>query len=91
MKKAFKALWHGIKAVFTAVVDWVTTLFGMKDNSKYGRLLRRVVGTTFAAVVIFWAVTALVHFTQSLFRNIGSYFRHFGTIGFCRSKFRNAN
>lgn len=37
MKKVIKALWHGIKAVFTAVVDWVATLFGMKDNSKYGR------------------------------------------------------
>ena len=55
MKKERKSLWKGIKAVFTTVVDWVATLFGMKDNSKYGRVLHRVVGTAFAVVVVAWA------------------------------------
>lgn len=51
MKKEIKALWHGIKAVFTALVNWVATLFGMKnDNSNYSRILRRIVGTAFALV-----------------------------------------
>lgn len=70
MKKVIKALWHGIKAVITAVVDWAATLFGMKDNSKYGRVLHRVVGTTFALVVIFWAAVVLVHFGRSIYWNI---------------------
>ena len=74
MKKERKSLWKGIKAVFTAVVDWVATLFGMKDNSRYGRVLRRVVGTAFAAVVIFWAVAALVRFGRSVYRNIDDIF-----------------
>lgn len=74
MKKERKSLWKGIKAVFTAVVDWVATLFGMKDNSKYGRVLRRVVGTAFAAVVIFWAATSLVHFSRSLYWNFDDIF-----------------
>lgn len=74
MKKEKKSLWKGIKAVFTAVVDWVATMFGMKDNSKYGRVLRRVVGTAFAAVVIFWAVAALTQFVRSVYRNIDDIF-----------------
>ena len=71
-EKAIKALWHGIKAVFTAIVDWVAHLFGMNDNSKYGRVLRRIIGTAFALVVIFWAVTALVRFIRSVYWNISS-------------------
>lgn len=72
MKKVIKALWHGISAVFTAIVDWVATLFGMKDNSKYGRVLHRVVGTAFALVVIFWASVVLVRFGRSVYWNISS-------------------
>ena len=70
MEKEKKSLWKGIKAVFTAVVDWVATLFGMKDNSKYGRVLHRVVGTAFAAVVIVWAMASLVRFGRSAYWNI---------------------
>lgn len=70
MEKEKKSLWKGIKAVFTAVVDWVATLFGMKDNSKYGRVLHRVVGTAFAVVVIVWAVASLVRFGRSVYWDI---------------------
>ena len=72
MKKAIKALWQGIKAVFTAIVDWVATLFGMKDNSKYGHVLRRVVGTAFALVVVLCVATALVRFSRSVYWNISN-------------------
>lgn len=74
MKKAIKALWHGIKSVFTAIVDWVAALFGMKDNSKYGRVLRRVVGTAFALVVIVWALASMVRYGRSLCWNIDNVF-----------------
>ena len=74
MKKVLKALWHGIKAVFTAVVDWVATLFGMKDNSKYGRILHRVVGTAFAVVVIVWALASMVRNGRSIWWNIDNIF-----------------
>ena len=70
MGNIFKALWKGSKAVFTAVVDWVATLFGMKDNSKYGRVLHRVVGTAFAAVVVVWATASLVRFGRSAYWDI---------------------
>lgn len=74
MKKAIKALWHGIKVVFTAIVDWVATLFGMKDNSKYGHVLHRVVGTAFAVVVIVWALASMARYGRSLWWNIDNVF-----------------
>lgn len=70
MKKAIKALWHGIKAVFTTVVDGLATLFGLNDNTKYGKSLRRIVGTAFAAVVVLWAAVTLVRFTRGIWRNV---------------------
>jgi len=70
MEKEKKSLCKGIKAVFTVVVDWVATIFGMKDGSKYGRVLHRVVGTAFAAVVIVWAMASLVRFGRNIYWNI---------------------
>ena len=56
-----------IKSVFTTVVDWVATLFGMKnDSTKYSRILRRIVGTGFALVVIFWTLRAAVELLDEL-------------------------
>lgn len=66
MKKAIKALWHGIKAVFTAAVEWVTALFGMNDNSKYTRVVRRVVATAFAVIVVLIAGMFVIEFYDSV-------------------------
>jgi hypothetical protein len=62
MKKAIKALWQGIKAVFTAMVEWVTTLFGMKDDSKYACVLRRVVATAFTTIMVLMAGMCVIEF-----------------------------
>lgn len=72
MKKAIKALWHGINAVFTAMVNWIATLFGMKDNSKYGRVLRRVTGSAFALLVLTVAVLTLVRFGRNIYWSINN-------------------
>lgn len=69
MKKALKALWHGIKAVFTALVDWVATLFGMNDNSKYSRRLRRIVSTAFTVTITAFAVVLLIKLASSLYED----------------------
>lgn len=69
MKKAIKALWHGIKALFSAFVDLLATLFGLKDNTRYSRILRRIVGTAFALVVVLWAALTLVRFSRCVWRN----------------------
>jgi len=59
MKNAIKTIWNGIKAVFTAIIDWFATLFGMKAETKYARVVRGIVSAAFAVVVIVWAVAAL--------------------------------
>ena len=66
MKKAIKALWQGIKAVFTAAVEWVTALFGMNDNSKYTCVLRRILATAFAVIVVAMAGMSVVEFLTTL-------------------------
>ncbi len=66
MKKLIKAIWHGIKAVFTAVVEWMATLFGMKEDTKYARVLRKLVATAFAVVVIVWALGMLGRFVRQV-------------------------
>ena len=66
MKNTLKNLWNGIKAVFTAVIDWFATLFGMKDDSKYGRVMRGIVSTSFAIVIVVGAATALYGLGRSL-------------------------
>ena len=73
MKKVIKAVWHGIKAVFTTIVNWIATLFGMKENSMYGRVLHRIVGTAFAVVLILWAAGALVRFCRNAYWNIADW------------------
>lgn len=59
MKNAIKTIWNGIKAVFTAIIDWFATLFGMKAETKYARVVRGIVSAAFAVIVIVWAVAAL--------------------------------
>lgn len=66
MKKIIKALWHGFKAVFTAIIDWVATLFGMKEETKYGRVMRRIVSAAFAAVIVFWAAAEILDFADTI-------------------------
>lgn len=55
-----------IKSVFSAVVDWAAALFGMKDGSKFGRILRRIVASAFAVAVLFWAASAVVNFLDDI-------------------------
>lgn len=64
MKSTLKALWHGIKALFTAVVEWAATLFGMNDQSKYSRILRRILGSTAVAIAVVWALLLVVRLVQ---------------------------
>lgn len=74
MKKFIKALWHELYAGFETIIGWIAALFGMKDGSKYGRVLHRIIGTAFAVVVIFWAATTLVRFGRSIYSNFDSVF-----------------
>lgn len=74
MKNAIKTLWNGIKAVFTAVIDWFATLFGMKEDTKYARVLRGIVSTAFAVILVVWAAAALYGLGRSLHWRINNLF-----------------
>ena len=70
MKKAFVLLWHGITGIFSGIADWFTVILGMRDDSKYGRFLRRVVGSCFALIMLFVTSAACVGFFEAIKKHL---------------------
>ena len=58
MKRYIILFWHGLTGILSSIAEWFTVVLGMKDDSKYGKILRRTVGTCFATVMLL--VTAAV-------------------------------
>ena len=62
MKCYIKLFWAGLTGILSAIANWFTTVLGMTDDSKYGKFIRRVVGSCFALMVfiftgsVLWAV-----------------------------------
>lgn len=52
MKRAFILFWHGLTALLVGIANLFTMILGMRYDSKYGRILRRTVGTCFSLVMI---------------------------------------
>lgn len=55
IKRAFILFWHGLTGILTCIADWFAVILGMRDGSKYGKTLRRIVGTCFAIIMVAWA------------------------------------
>ena len=53
MKRAIILFWYGLTGILTGIANWITVVLGMKDDSRYGKFLRRIVGTCFTLFVIF--------------------------------------
>ena len=66
MKRAFILLWHGLKAIIVGIANWIVELFGMRDGSKYGKFLRRTVGSCFAFVMLLIAIAVGSEFCRSV-------------------------
>ena len=60
MKRAFVLFWHGLTSLLAGIAEWFTVILGMKDDSKYGKILRRVVGSCFTIIMLLIAVTAII-------------------------------
>lgn len=58
MKRAFILFWHGLTGIFAGIANWFTVILGMRDDSKYGKFIRRVVGTCFAFLMLLLAFCA---------------------------------
>ena len=67
MKRAFILLWHGLKAIIVGIANWIVELFGMRDGSKYGKILRRIVGSCFAFVMLLIAIAVGSEFCRSVY------------------------
>ncbi len=51
MKRAIILFWKGLTGIISATAEWFTVILGMKDESKYGKFIRRVVGGVTAMLV----------------------------------------
>lgn len=60
MKKSLILFWNGLTGILSGIAEWFTVILGMKDGSKYGRFLRRVVGSCFTLVVLILTSAAVV-------------------------------
>lgn len=58
MKRAFTLFWHGLTALLAGIANWFTVVLGMRDDSKYGKFLRRTVGSCFAFLMLLLAIAA---------------------------------
>lgn len=66
MKKAIVSFWKGLTGIIAAVADWFTLILGMKDESKYGVVTRRIVGGSFAFLMLILAVSVGIEFTRTV-------------------------
>lgn len=58
IKRAFMLFWHGLTALLVGIANWFTMVLGMRDESRYGRFLRRVVSSCFTFMVLLLAIVA---------------------------------
>lgn len=70
MKRAFCLFWHGLTALLVGMVELLYVILGMRDDSKYGKVLRRVVGTCFTLMVLFVTVAMVIAFYQEVISNL---------------------
>ena len=61
--QALGLFWQGLTGMITGVVDGIATILGMRDESRYGRVIRRIVGSCFAVIM---SVFAVVVFCQNM-------------------------
>lgn len=70
MKHYIKLFWAGLTGIFSAIANWITTVLGMTDDSKYGKFIRRVVGTCFAVLVLIFTGAVLWVVGEEVWRKL---------------------
>ena len=60
MKKSLILFWNGLTGILSGIAEWFTVILGMRDDSKYGRILRRVVGSCFVIIMMLVTSAAVV-------------------------------
>lgn len=59
MKRYVILFWQGLTGFLAGAANWFTVVLRMKDDSAYGKFIRRVVGTCFALIMVVLALAAL--------------------------------
>lgn len=59
IKRAIILFWKGLTGIIAATAEWFSVILGMRDDSKYGKFIRRIVGGCFATLMLLLTVAAL--------------------------------
>lgn len=70
MKRAFILFWHGLTGILAGIANWFTVILGMRDDSRYGRFVRRTVGTCFAVIMIIIAAVFVIEFVETAYEKL---------------------
>lgn len=83
MKRAIILFWKGLTGIIAATANWFTVILGMKDESKYGKFIRRVVGGSFALIMLLLAGSALSSCINHIYYRYlaNSYYNSSGYVG----------
>lgn len=83
MKRAIILFWKGLTGIIAATANWFTVMLGMKDESKYGKFIRRVVGGSFALIMLLLAGSALSSCINHIYYRYlaNSYYNSSGYVG----------
>jgi len=67
IRRACILFWHGLVSIVAGIAGWITEVLGMKDDSMYCKLLRRIVGTCFAIFAIMVTVAGVFGFCEGVY------------------------
>lgn len=83
MKRAIISFGKGLTGIIAATANWFTVILGMKDESKYGKFVRRVVGGSFALIMLLLAGSALSSCINHIYYRYlaNSYYNSSGYVG----------
>lgn len=83
MKRAIILFWKGLTGIIAATANWFTVILGMQDESKYGKFIRRVVGGSFALIMLLLAGSALSSCINHIYYRYlaNSYYNSSGYVG----------
>lgn len=83
MKRSIILFWKGLTGIIAATANWFTVILGMKDESKYGKFIRRVVGGSFALIMLLLAGSALSSCINHIYYRYlaNSYYNSSGYVG----------
>lgn len=70
MKRAIILFWKGLTGIIAATAEWFTVILGMKDESKYGKFIRRVVGGSFSFIMFAFACVTAGAFFNAIYNKV---------------------